>query len=101
MDRKGLGLGSDTGSTVWCWDITYIWTIDGFVYLTSVMDLFSRKIIAWTISETLEVSCVIDTINRVIFNYSTVKLPRHFNNSEMFFTEKERCAIVPSLTVVR
>ena len=28
------------------------------------MDLFSRKIIAWTLSETLEVSCVIDTINK-------------------------------------
>ena len=48
-------------NAVWCSDITYIWTIDGFVYLTSVMDLFSRKIIAWTLSETLEVSCVIDT----------------------------------------
>ncbi len=33
-------------------------------YLNSVMDLFSRKIIAWTLSETLEVSCVIDTINK-------------------------------------
>ena len=42
----------------------HIWTINGFVYLTSVMDLFSRKIIAWTLSETLEVSCVIDTINK-------------------------------------
>ena len=51
-------------NAVWCSDITYIWTINGFVYLTSVMDLFSRKIIAWTLSETLEVSCVIDTINK-------------------------------------
>ena len=54
----------DRPNTVWCSDITYIWTIDGFVYLTSIMDLFSRKIIAWTLSETLEVSCVIDTINK-------------------------------------
>lgn len=54
----------DRPNAVWCSDITYIWTIDGFVYLTSVMDLFSRKIIAWTFSETLEVSCVIDTINK-------------------------------------
>ncbi len=36
----------DRPNTVWCSDITYIWTIDGFVYLTSIMDLFSRKIIA-------------------------------------------------------
>ena len=40
--------------SVWCSDITYIWTIDGFVYLTSIMDLYSRKIIAWTLSKTLE-----------------------------------------------
>ena len=44
--------------------MTYIWTIDGFVYLTSIMDLYSRKIIAWTLSTTLEVSCVIETINK-------------------------------------
>ena len=33
-------------NAVWCSDITYVWTIDGFVYLTSIMDLYSRKIIA-------------------------------------------------------
>jgi len=33
-------------NAVWCTDITYIWTNEGFVYLTSIMDLFSRKIIA-------------------------------------------------------
>lgn len=41
----------------WCTDITYIWTYEeGFVYLNSIMDLYSRKIIAWTLSKTLEVS---------------------------------------------
>ena len=54
----------DRPNAVWCNDITYIWTFDGFVYLTSIMDLFARKIIAWTLSETMEVSCVIDTINK-------------------------------------
>ena len=34
---------------VWVSDITYIWTFDGFVYLTSIMDLYSRKIIAWVL----------------------------------------------------
>ena len=51
-------------NAVWCSDITYIWTIDGFVYLTSMMDLFSRKIIAWTLSDTLDVSCVIEAIKK-------------------------------------
>ena len=31
-------------SAVWCSDITYIWTYEGFVHLTSIMDLYSRKI---------------------------------------------------------
>lgn len=54
----------DRPNAVWCTDITYIWTWDGFVYLTSIMDLYSRKIIAWTLSDNMEVSCVIDTVNK-------------------------------------
>lgn len=54
----------DRPNAVWCSDITYIWTLDGFVYLTSIMDLYARKIIAWTLSTTMEVSCVINTINK-------------------------------------
>lgn len=34
-------------NVVWCTDITYIWTYDGFLYLTSVIDLYFRKIISW------------------------------------------------------
>ena len=51
-------------NAVWCTDITYIWTQDGFVYLNCIMDLFARKIIAWTLSDTMEVSTVIETINK-------------------------------------
>ena len=51
-------------NAVWCTDITYIWTQNGFVYLNCVMDLFARKIIAWTLADTMEVSTVIETINK-------------------------------------
>ena len=61
----------DRPNAVWCSDITYIWTREGFVYLTSIMDLFSRKIIAWTLSKTMEVSSVIDTINKAKARRST------------------------------
>ena len=49
---------------VWVSDITYIWTFEGFVYLTSIMDLYSRKIIAWVLSETLEASHVVECIEK-------------------------------------
>lgn len=49
---------------VWCSDITYIWTFEGFVYLTSIMDLFSRKIIAWVLSDTLEAKWVVEAVEK-------------------------------------
>lgn len=49
---------------VWCSDITYIWTFAGFVYLTSIMDLYSRKIIAWVLSDTLEAKWVIEAVKK-------------------------------------
>ncbi len=52
-------------NTVWVSDITYIWTKnEGFVYLTSIMDLYSRKIIAWTLSNTLEARYVSETVKK-------------------------------------
>jgi len=49
---------------VWCSDITYIWTLKGFVYLTSIMDLYSRKIISWILSDTLEAKWVIEAVRK-------------------------------------
>ena len=54
----------DTPDVVWCSDITYIWTFDGFVYLTSIMDLYSRKIIAWVLNDTLEAKWLIEAVEK-------------------------------------
>ena len=48
----------------WCTDITYLWTYEGFVYLTSIMDLFSRKIISWVLSDTLEARWVAEAVEK-------------------------------------
>ena len=49
-------------NAIWCSDITYINTENGFDYLTSIMDLFSRRIIAWRLSETLEAKWVVECV---------------------------------------
>lgn len=54
----------ESPDAVWCSDITYIWTFEGFVYLTSIMDLYSRKIISWVLSNTLEAKWVIEAIRK-------------------------------------
>src|SRR5271169_5895187 len=48
------GLAIDRPNQVWCADITYIPMARGFVYLVAVMDWFSRRVLAWRVSITLE-----------------------------------------------
>lgn len=53
-------------NAVWCTDITYIHTENGFLYLSCIMDLYSRKIISWELGRTLETGSVIRAINKAI-----------------------------------
>lgn len=54
----------ESPNAAWCTDITYIWTSGGFVYLASIMDLYSRKIISWTLGETLEAKWVLEAVRK-------------------------------------
>lgn len=51
---------------VWLSDLTYIETADGWLYLVTVMDLFSRKIIGWNLSATLEAEGTIAALQMAI-----------------------------------
>ena len=51
---------------IWVADITYIWTTSGWVYLAAVMDLFSRRIVGWSLSQTLETSLVKEAMRRAL-----------------------------------
>lgn len=53
-------------NAVWCTDITYIPTQKGFVYLSCIMDLFSRKIVAWELAPTLETKYVIKAVRKAV-----------------------------------
>jgi len=80
-------------NAVWCSDITYIWTYTGFVYLTSIMDLFSRKIIAWTLSTTLEAKWVVETINKAkVMRNATKPLVMHTDRGIQYVCNDYRAA---------
>ena len=51
---------------VWASDITCIWTDEGWLYLASTMDLFSRMIVGWSMSSTMPASLVVDALNMAI-----------------------------------
>lgn len=53
-------------NAVWCADITYISTKQGFVYLSCILDLYSKKIVSWELAPTLETRYVVNAINKAI-----------------------------------
>lgn len=53
-------------NAVWTTDITYIWTQEGWLYLAIVLDLFSRRVIGWSMAPTLERMLVIAALEMAI-----------------------------------
>ena len=54
-------------NTVWTSDITYIATDEGWLYLTAVIDLFSRQVVGWSMREHMQASMVADALRMAWF----------------------------------
>jgi putative transposase len=59
---------------VWAVDISYIPLKKGFMYLFAIIDLFSRFIVGWSISNTMTDDWVVNTINEAIENHGVPKI---------------------------
>lgn len=76
----------DRPDMAWATDITYIRLKHGFVYLVAVMDLFSRYIVSWKISNTLETAFCCEALKEALER----KKPEYFNTDQgAQFTSKE------------
>lgn len=53
---------------VWVGDITYIWTDEGWLYLATVIDLFSRRVVGWSMSKRMTAELVNDALQSAIRN---------------------------------
>lgn len=51
---------------VWVTDITYLWTLEGWVYVAAVLDLFSRRIVGWSIAEHMRETMVNDALQMAL-----------------------------------
>ena len=62
---------------VWRADITYIGIRDGFVYLAAIIDAFSRKVIGYAISKSLEAELALEALRTAILSRDTSDLIHH------------------------
>jgi putative transposase len=72
------GLRIDRPDQVWATDITYIRLRRGFVYLVAVMDWFSRYVIAWEVSLTMEADFCVAALRRALER----RRPEIFNSDQ-------------------
>jgi len=52
----------DRPDSVWTADITYVWTLEGWMYLAIVMDLFSRRVVGWAMDKRMKAQLTIDAL---------------------------------------
>jgi len=64
---------------VWSTDITYIRLLHGFVYLVAIIDWYSRKVLAWRLSNTMDAGFCVDCLEEAIKNYGA---PKVFNTDQ-------------------
>jgi len=64
---------------VWATDITYIPMAKGFMYLVAIIDLFSRKILSWSLSNTMEANWCKEVVEQAIAEYGK---PAIFNTDQ-------------------
>ena len=64
---------------VWSTDITYIRLPRGFVYLVAIIDWYSRKVLAWRLSNTMDAGFCVDCLEEAIKTYGT---PEIFNSDQ-------------------
>src|SRR5436309_12174616 len=69
----------DRGAQVWAMDITYIPMARGFVYLAVVLDWFSRRVLSWRVSITMEAAVCVETLEDALARHGK---PEIFNTDQ-------------------
>ncbi len=84
---------------VWALDISYIPMDKGFMYLVAVMDIYSRYIVSWSISNTMEAEWVVETLRRAVTRFGKPEIINSDQGSQ--FTSDEYVDYIKSLETVK
>ena len=83
------GLTIDRPNQVWAMDITYVPMARGFVYLAAVIDWFSRRVLSWRLSITLEADFCVEALEDALARHGR---PEIFNTDSQKIEASSRVA---------
>ena len=72
----------------WVADFTYIWTAEGWLYLAVVLDLFSRRIIGWSMKDAMTAQMVTDALMMAIWRRGRPKALMHHSDQGSQYTSE-------------
>jgi len=87
---------------VWTSDITYIWTKSGWAYLAIILDLFSRKVIGWSVSDKPDTALVIAALSQALVTRSYIRGQLMFHSDQgCQYTSRELCEFLRERGIVQ
>ena len=91
------GLRIDRPNQVWARDITYIPMARGFLYLVAIMDWYSRRVLSWRLSISMDSAFCLEALNEAVQTYGT---PDIFNTDQgAQFTSEQFTAALKSFDI--
>jgi transposase InsO family protein len=78
-----------TPNSGWVTDTTYLWTLEGWLYLAVILDLFSRRVVGWALSGRLERGVALDALNMALQNRQPPKGLLHHSDGGSQYASRE------------
>jgi putative transposase len=75
----------DLPNTAWVTDVTYVWTLEGWLYLAAILDLYSRRVVGWATSANHDRALALDALARATASRKpTVGLLHHSDRGSVY-----------------
>lgn len=85
VNHLGRQFQTETANSKWASDITYLWTDEGWLYLAVVIDLFSRRVVGWSLKPSLHKELVLDALEMaVVGRQPTAGLLHHSDRGSQY-----------------
>jgi putative transposase len=86
LDRQ---FTADRPNQKWVADFTYIWTAEGWLYVAAVIDLFSRRVVGWSMSATMTAQLVTDALIMAIWRRGKPDALLHHSDQGSQYTSEQ------------
>ena len=86
LDRQFV---ADAPNQKWVADFTYIWTAQGWLYVAAVIDLFSRRVVGWSMSATMTAQLVADAMMMAIWRRGKPDALLHHSDQGSQYTSEQ------------